>query len=143
MALSRDRAGTAPRRGRGLLHERDDQRTEHLGALADGGRRRGDSAGDPAATDRKLRRGRALDGRRPLGGPRAHVGRSVCLGGRVRRKELPPRAEEAHQAALLPASEVPEHSMTQEEESKEAFLDRWSRRKLARTEEKASPQVEA
>jgi hypothetical protein len=35
--------------------------------------------------------------------------------------------------------------MTQEDESKEAFLDRWSRRKLARTEEKPSPpqQVEA
>ncbi|MGH8734177.1 MAG: DUF3306 domain-containing protein [Burkholderiales bacterium] len=50
------------------------------------------------------------------------------LGGRIRGKKLPARAEEAHQAALVPASQKPAMSEEKKEE-KEDFLHRWSRRK--------------
>src|SRR6185503_2509312 len=48
------------------------------------------------------------------------------MGRRIRGKQLPSAAQEAHQAALVPAPEGPPLVA---EEKKEAFLARWSRLK--------------
>ncbi|TAK41006.1 MAG: DUF3306 domain-containing protein [Betaproteobacteria bacterium] len=59
------------------------------------------------------------------------------MGGRIRRTELPPRAEEADQAAFVHASEGPRRAVSDEPER---FLTRWSRRKTqAREAPRAAP----
>ena len=75
--------------------------------------------------------GRWLDGGHSVDGVAMPRG-DLRVGRRLRGEELPARAEEAHQAALVPASEGPASSDGDEE--KEAFLDRWSRLKKEQEE---------
>ena len=64
-------------------------------------------AGAAARRHGELRGRRPLARRRPFGRRRGDAGGDLRLGRRLRGEQLPARAEEAHQAALVPASEGP------------------------------------
>src|SRR4026208_2587690 len=119
---------------RGVLPQRLDRSPSRLCALAD--RRRACGA---SRRDRRLGGKRPMARRRTLGRRRADAARDLRLGRRVRGAELSPGAEEAHQAALLHPSQGPRVAMS---ETKEPFLERWSRLKI-KDREAASNDVPA
>src|SRR4029078_7945256 len=132
----RTHRGTASRRGRRLLPQRVVAGSAGVHPLAHG---RG--AGRASARDGQLGGSGAVDGRRTLRRQREDAGRVLRVGRRLGGKELPAEAAgEAHQAALVPASEGPRLMAAEE---KEAFLSRWSRLKReAPAEEKALEEKE-
>src|SRR5438046_3367131 len=122
VALSRAGDGPAPLGIRGLLPQRVDAGAARVRDVAHAAGARG-----AAVRHRELRRGEPLDGRRRAGGFGGDAGRGVRVGGGVRREELPPRAEEAHQAAIVPVAQRPGAQLMGDE--KQDFLRRWSRLK--------------
>src|SRR4051812_22602529 len=121
------------RRSRGLLPESHRARSARLRTVAHGGR--GRAAGSRHG---ELGGSEPLDGRRSLRRRREDARRDIRLGGRVGREELQAEAlSEAHQAALLPASEGPRVMA----EEKEAFLSRWSRLKREAPEKEKALEV--
>src|SRR5690242_5127348 len=122
MAASRIHARAASRRSRRLLPQRVVAGSTRVHPVAHG---RG--ARCAGARNGELGGGYALDGRWELGRQHEDARRGLRLGRRMGGKELPAEAAgEAHQAALLPASEAPRLMAAEE---KEAFLSRWSRLK--------------
>src|SRR5207244_4376264 len=109
---------------RGLLPQRVDAGAARVRDVAHAAGARG-----AAVRHRELRRGEPLDGWRRAGGFGGDAGRGVRVGGGFRREELPPRAEEAHQAAIVPVAQRPGARLMGDE--KQDFLRRWSRLKHA------------
>src|SRR5207253_4334127 len=135
VALSRVRDGPAPLGIRGLLPQRVDAGAARVRDVAHGAGARG-----AAVRHRELRRGEPLDGRRRAGGFGGDAGRGVRVGGGVRGEDLPPRAEEAHQAAVVPVAQGPGARLMGDE--KRDFLRRWSRLKRESAAQKPVAQQE-
>src|SRR5260221_11394697 len=143
MALPGIRHPAAPLPGGGLLPQRLVRRAVRIHHVADDGKgcRPGRRESRAAVRHRELRGGEPLEGGGGERRPGADAAGAASVGGRVRRAELPPGAEEEDQAAIVPVAQAkiepgvdPYLPMSEE---KLDFLRRWSR--LKRESSAAAP----